>query len=84
MENKYAVVEVCTDGVNPGVYVFDDKEKARIFLKKLWKETDDDMRKRYGKTILPDTWCDEEGDYARVTIEEDDWIYFQVVDVKNT
>ena len=28
------------------------------------------------------TWCDSEGDYGRVTIEEDDCIYFQVVDVK--
>ena len=82
MENKYAVVEVCSEGVNPQVYIFENKEKAREGLKKLWKNTNDEMRKKYGHPILPDTWCDSEGDYGKVTIEEDDWIYFQVVDVK--
>ena len=31
---------------------------------------------------LGETWCDSEGDCARITYEEYDWIYFQVVDVK--
>lgn len=83
MGNKYAVVEIVADGVNPQVYIFDNKEKAREGLKRLWEKTNDDMRRRYGKPILPDTWCDSEGDYGKVTIEEKgDWIYFQVVDVK--
>ena len=32
---------------------------------------------------MPNTWCDKDGDYGKVTIEEeDDWIYYQVVGVK--
>ena len=83
MENKYAVVEVCSEGVNPQVYIFENKEKAREGLKKLWKNTNDEMRKKYGHPILPYTWCDKDGDCGKITIEEEnDWIFYKVVDVK--
>lgn len=82
MGNKYAVVKVCSEGVNPDVYTFNDKERARKFLKKLWNKTLEEMIENYGKPDEKETWCDSEGDCARITYEEYDWIYFQVVDVK--
>ena len=82
MENKYAVVKLCSEGVNPDVYTFDDNEKARKLLKKLWNKTLEEMAEDYGEPIKTETWCDSEGDCARITYEEDDWIYFQVVNVK--
>ena len=83
MENKYAVVEVYSKGVNPRVYIFENKEKAREGLKKLWKNTNDEMRKKYGHPILPYAWCDKDGDCGKITIEEEnDWIFYYIVDVK--
>ncbi len=83
MENKYAVVKVVADGVNPEVHTFNNKEKARGFLKEFWTKTKEEMWKDYGEPCKKETWCDTEGDCARITYKEDDWIYFQVVDVKN-
>lgn len=82
MENKYAVVEVCSEGVNPQVYIFENKEKAREGLKKLWNKTLEEMIENYGRPDEKETWCDSEGDCARITCEEYDWIYFQVVDIE--
>ena len=82
MENKYAVVEVCSEGVNPRVYIFENKEKAREGLKELWKNTNDEMRKKYGHPILSDTWCDKDRGCGKITIEENDWIFYYIVDVK--
>ena len=81
--NKYAVVTVVADGFNPGVYTFNIKEKARKFLKQHWKETLEIMREDYAEPDIVNTWCDDEGDYAKITFEADDWICFQVVNVKN-
>ena len=82
MENEYAVVKICADGVDPDVYTFGNKEKARDFLKDLWAKTNADLREVFGNPIESETWCDSEGDYARITFEEDDWIYYRVVEVK--
>ena len=82
MENKYAVVEIVADGVNPEVYIFSDKEKAREHLKYLWGETNKSIREHCESLIEEETWCDSEGDCARITFAEDDWIYYQVVEAK--
>lgn len=83
MKNKYAVVELCSETVNPRVYIFENKEKAREGLKKLWENTNDEMRKKYGHPILPYTWCDKDGDCGKITIEEEsDSIFYYIVDVK--
>lgn len=82
MEYKYAVVKVIADGVNPEAYIYKEKERAREGLKDLWNKTLEEMAEDYGEPIEAETWCDSEGDCARITYEDDDWIYFQVVDVK--
>lgn len=82
MENKYAVVEVCSEGVNPQVYMCKNKENARDLLKSLWNKEIQALKRDYYKYDEKETWCDSEGDCARITCEEDDWIYYQVVDVK--
>ena len=84
MENKYAVVKVVADGGNPEGHTFNDKQKAREFLKQLWKTEKEDLEKTYNTEFdISDTWCDADGDCARLTWEEDDWTYYQVVDVKS-
>lgn len=82
MENKYAVVEVCSEGVDPQVYIFENKEKARESLKSLWRKEVEALKRDYYKYDEKETWCDSEGDWARITYEENDWTYYQVVDVK--
>ena len=78
----YAVVEVSADGVNPDVYIFDNKETAREFLKELWAETKENIIEYNENLVEAETWYDSDGDCARITFEEDDWIYYQVVDAK--
>lgn len=82
MENKYAVVEVCSEGVNPQVCIFENKEEARESLKSLWNKEVETLKRDCYKYKKTDTWCDAEGDCAKITYEENDWIYYQVVDVK--
>ena len=82
MENKYAVVKVCADGVNPEVYIFNNKKKAKEALKELWKRANNSVREYYRELIEAETWCDSDGDCARITFSTDDWIYYQVVEAK--
>lgn len=82
MEKNYAVVEVCSEGVNPQVYIFENKEKARESLKSLWNKEVEALKKDCYKFNKTETWCDEEGDCARITYAKNDWTYYQVVDVQ--
>ena len=82
MEDKYAVVKICADGVNPEVYIFDNKEKARGVLKEFWTRESKSVREYYEELIEKETWCDSDGDCARITFSTDDWIYYQVVEAK--
>ena len=82
MENKYAVVKCCADGVNPEVYIFGNKGKARSGLKELWAKANKSVREYYKELVESETWCDSDGDYARITFAAHDWIYYQVVEAK--
>lgn len=74
------MVETCADGINPSVYICEDKEKARALLKKLWSKCLEEAQ--YGDKDGKNTWCDIEGDFAMITFVESDWVYYQVVKTK--